>query len=548
MPFKSFFEKFQTPPKVQKNWLMPFRNSGVKVNLKSVKFDRFGSGGVYQQKENDIQGFTRRSSTLPNLQKVDSFLETPVSIASTMKDDKLFDKIHNSRKSTINFGLIGLILLTLIVTSIGLFLFSSNKMKAKSNIVIECNKYLQEQKAKGFGTETLCEPKLNGLDYLFPDSKANTQFDTIKKSVTKQSEDLQNQLVQLDKDIRINKQFLASIDPNFEKDIPGSEKPIPNTVVDKQNFLNSLKLLLAQKDKLIQETLVEFTQLIKISTDLDTQKEQVLIKNFDNSSKSEKYLQFPALQESLKILKQKITDSSGDSFKKAVQNPEFFTLKALSGEEFKNLVDGSKFENTTTPNNDLISITGDDAADRHIIAIAESRGYKKRPIALEDGLNGSGNDRLQPVAREAYEKMVTAASDDGIRMGLVSGYRSISDQRGLFNSRFKTESANLTGKTFTSNEIVIRKADEAINNVLNTSSIPGYSRHHTGYTIDITDLNANKDFTLFANTEGYKWISANNYFNAKRFGFVPSYPPQASNQGPEPESWEYVYVGLGALK
>jgi len=33
----------------------------------------------------------------------------------------------------------------------------------------------------------------------------------------------------------------------------------------------------------------------------------------------------------------------------------------------------------------------------------------------------------------------------------------------------------------------------------------------------------------------------------KRFGFIPSYPENSGKQGPEPEPWEYVWVGEDVL-
>src|SRR5690606_25521512 len=39
-----------------------------------------------------------------------------------------------------------------------------------------------------------------------------------------------------------------------------------------------------------------------------------------------------------------------------------------------------------------------------------------------------------------------------------------------------------------------------------------------------------------------------NYANAKRFGFIPSYPPDGGKQGPEPEPWEFVWVGVEVIR
>ena len=71
---------------------------------------------------------------------------------------------------------------------------------------------------------------------------------------------------------------------------------------------------------------------------------------------------------------------------------------------------------------------------------------------------------------------------------------------------------------------------------------PGYSRHHSGYTIDISGSTP-----IFANSPGFDWISKDNYANSREFGFIPSYPPNTPNQGPNPEEWEYIWVGKDVL-
>lgn len=555
MLFKSFFEKFQPAPKTKNNWLMPFRKSGVKVNMKSVKFDRVG--GFSARKNDNIFTETRRPTIFTNLQQIDSSVikSTPVSapdklISDVSRNEELFSKIHNVSKHNTNYGLIGLVFLTLVISCAGLYFYTSNKFKDKQQIVETCNKYVADQKAKGFVANKSCDINLSWYDRVFADSKASIQFEDIKKNINKQANDQQALIVHLDKDIRSTKQSLASLDINFEKDLQAIPNLSPTTIIDKQNLLTALKNLLAQKDKIIATTISQFNYLVKIYPETESQKEQAQLKNYDNLAKSEKYTQYVSLSELFGSYKQKLIEKNSDDwFKKALENLELYKYKSFLGDDFKNLADNSKFENTTVPNNDLISILGDDAADRHIIEIAESRGYKKRPVAIETNLVSIGADKLQPAAKEGYEKMVTSAQEDGIRIGLVSGYRSINEQKSLFQTRFRNESLNINkGKVYTNAEIVSGKADEAINKVLSSSSIPGYSRHHTGYTVDITDINAKNDFTLFADTQGYKWMSSNNYFNAKQFGFIPSYPPGASNQGPEPESWEYVYVGIEALK
>ncbi|MGH8911033.1 MAG: D-alanyl-D-alanine carboxypeptidase family protein, partial [Acidimicrobiia bacterium] len=66
-----------------------------------------------------------------------------------------------------------------------------------------------------------------------------------------------------------------------------------------------------------------------------------------------------------------------------------------------------------------------------------------------------------------------------------------------------------------------------------------------GYAIDITQSGSAAGG--FGSSDSYAWLAADNYLNAKRFGFVPSYPPDTALAGPEPEPWEWVYVGVDEL-
>ncbi len=44
------------------------------------------------------------------------------------------------------------------------------------------------------------------------------------------------------------------------------------------------------------------------------------------------------------------------------------------------------------------------------------------------------------------------------------------------------------------------------------------------------------------------WLRADDFAVAKRHGFVPSYPRGSAPQGPQPEPWEFVHVGVGAIR
>ncbi|MEQ8716510.1 MAG: hypothetical protein RIE08_02780 [Acidimicrobiales bacterium] len=66
------------------------------------------------------------------------------------------------------------------------------------------------------------------------------------------------------------------------------------------------------------------------------------------------------------------------------------------------------------------------------------------------------------------------------------------------------------------------------------------------YAVDISE--GTERFAQFESTAAFAWLSADDYTNARRFGFVPSYPPGVAQQGPNPEAWEYVWVGAAAVQ
>jgi D-alanyl-D-alanine carboxypeptidase len=175
----------------------------------------------------------------------------------------------------------------------------------------------------------------------------------------------------------------------------------------------------------------------------------------------------------------------------------------------------------------LVEITGDPVVDQRIRAAAEARGYTRRPVAAADLVAVDGR-RLQAAAAEAWTAMKAAAQADGVALVMTSAYRDLDDQRALFRQR-------LDGRT----------SDAGIDQALRTSAPPGYSKHHGGYAIDVGQAGGSE--VGFAGTAAYRWLSEFDFARAKRFGFVPSYPVGGEDMGPDPESWEFVWVGAGRI-
>jgi len=220
--------------------------------------------------------------------------------------------------------------------------------------------------------------------------------------------------------------------------------------------------------------------------------------------------------------------------------------KTYSPNGFERMYDNLDYPRTTpivTPP----PITGVAAADDRIVDLALRRGYRLRRQAEEIALIHDGRFALQGQAMSAWRDLQSAAREEGVRLELVSTYRSADRQRQIFLNELRNAGLHSTGREYTAGEIASGEADESIDRVLRYSSIPGFSKHHSGYTIDIADPSKGHAFTEFEQTRGFAWISAHNYLNAKRFGFIPSYPAGAGRQGPEPEPWEYVWVGRQRL-
>jgi D-alanyl-D-alanine carboxypeptidase len=129
-------------------------------------------------------------------------------------------------------------------------------------------------------------------------------------------------------------------------------------------------------------------------------------------------------------------------------------------------------------------------------------------------------EKLAPEAALALMKMIYAARDEGVWLVPVSGFRTVETQEKLFKAQIKR-----------------RGSVEAAAKI---SAPPGYSEHHTGFAIDLTDGNfPKKDLTIdFENTNAYQWLIP----HAQDFGFELSFPPN-NLQGVSYEPWHWRYIG-----
>ena len=200
----------------------------------------------------------------------------------------------------------------------------------------------------------------------------------------------------------------------------------------------------------------------------------------------------------------------------------------FSSQQFNDLLDSVILSNLVRIS-DAPAITGNAQTDARMRRIAEERGYRLQPVVASlDDLEAVEQKLLQPEAARAYLALRETARQAGHSIVLASGYRGFGVQRQLLFRHLK--------EPYT---------DEKISRAFRVVAPPGYSRHQTGYAVDLATTQ--HGINQFQYSDAYAWLVADNFLQAKKHGFIPSYPAGVENQGPDPEAWEFVYVGTDQL-
>ena len=127
---------------------------------------------------------------------------------------------------------------------------------------------------------------------------------------------------------------------------------------------------------------------------------------------------------------------------------------------------------------------------------------------------------LAPDTAQAWTAMAAAARSENIHILLVSGYRSIQYQYGLFKKKLA--------------------AGLPIDAILAINAAPGFSQHHTGHAVDVGTLDCELLTEKFEHTEAFRWFVS----NAHAFRFSMSYPRNNSS-GFNYEPWHWAHASIG---
>jgi zinc D-Ala-D-Ala carboxypeptidase len=136
--------------------------------------------------------------------------------------------------------------------------------------------------------------------------------------------------------------------------------------------------------------------------------------------------------------------------------------------------------------------------------------YAEASELVDVGPNLVGRvQRLSPEAAVKWQRMQAAAGSDGVRLLIVSGFRSFDYQAGLIRKKLL--------------------AGQSIGEILRVNAAPGFSQHHTGAAVDVATPGSRPLTEEFENSEAFFWLVN----NAADFGFSMTYPRN--------NVWGFVY-------
>ena len=108
--------------------------------------------------------------------------------------------------------------------------------------------------------------------------------------------------------------------------------------------------------------------------------------------------------------------------------------------------------------------------------------------------------RLTPDTAARWQQMVEAASGGGVRLLIVSGFRSFEYQAQLIRNKLE--------------------AGQSIEEILEVNAAPGFSQHHTGASVDIATPGSRPLTEEFEESDAFAWLGK----NAADFGFSMTFP------------------------
>lgn len=185
------------------------------------------------------------------------------------------------------------------------------------------------------------------------------------------------------------------------------------------------------------------------------------------------------------------------------------------------------------------SVSGLACAFPPIISLDDPSEYSTDELMGKADIDLFGEGiNLREDAYNAFVLMKKAAYSDGFDIKMVSSFRDYYRQEGIWERKYLR---------FTEDD-GMRPLD-AIDKIIEYSTIPGTSRHHWGTDIDIIDgypktsgdVLVPKKFEAGGPFEGFKaWLDE----NSEKFGFYLVYTNEPKRRGFKYEPWHYSFAPI----
>ncbi|NER09291.1 D-alanyl-D-alanine carboxypeptidase [Muriicola jejuensis] len=170
---------------------------------------------------------------------------------------------------------------------------------------------------------------------------------------------------------------------------------------------------------------------------------------------------------------------------------------------------------------------------------AQDEKYSIEELMGKADIELFGKDvNLRKEAYDAFMEMKKAAYQDGIDIQIVSSFRSFDRQLAIFERKYLQ---------FTEDDGM--EPLEAIDKIIEYSTIPGTSRHHWGTDIDIIDGSKPTEGDVLVPSkfeEGGPFADLKAWMdiNANKYGFYLVYTKEPKRRGFKYEPWHYSYAPL----
>jgi len=170
--------------------------------------------------------------------------------------------------------------------------------------------------------------------------------------------------------------------------------------------------------------------------------------------------------------------------------------------------------------------------------ITKQSAYSRDQLIGKGNLNLSGTDfKMHPDAYTRFMEMKNAAEQENISIEIVSAYRSFDRQKQIFENKYRK---------YTQEGLV---PIDALERIIEYSTIPGTSRHHWGTDIDIIDANAPRPESVlepshFHGTGPFcklkEWLNK----NAVNYNFYEVYTDDSNRKGFKYEPWHFSFAPI----